>query len=164
MVDSSSSQNPIASSKKAASDKGVGIWLLAIAVLIALIVIVGGLTRLTESGLSITEWRPVTGMLPPLSDAAWEAEFANYRGTTQYTLLNEGMGLAGFKTIYWWEWGHRISWASHWFRLSFSFYLFSCQKAHHRQAVRAPCRDLRPRRRARCAGVVDGAVRASPTG
>ncbi len=89
-------------------DKGVGIWLLTIAVLIALIVIVGGLTRLTESGLSITEWRPVTGMLPPLSDAAWEAEFDKYRGTTQYALLNEGMGLAAFKTIYWWEWGHRF--------------------------------------------------------
>ena len=108
MADSSSSQSPIASGKAPAPDKGVGIWLLGIAVLIALIVIVGGLTRLTESGLSITEWRPVTGMLPPLSDAAWEAEFAKYRGTTQYALLNEGMGLAGFKTIYWWEWGHRF--------------------------------------------------------
>jgi cytochrome c oxidase assembly protein subunit 15 len=90
------------------TDKGVGLWLLVIAVLIALIVIVGGLTRLTESGLSITEWRPVTGALPPLSDEAWEAEFALYRDTTQYAVLNEGMGLAAFKTIYWWEWGHRF--------------------------------------------------------
>lgn len=89
-------------------DRGVGIWLLVIAAMIALMVIVGGLTRLTESGLSITEWRPVTGMLPPLTEAAWAAEFAKYQGTTQYELLNRGMGLEAFKTIYWWEWGHRF--------------------------------------------------------
>lgn len=89
-------------------DRGVGVWLLAIAGLIALMVVVGGLTRLTESGLSITEWRPVTGMLPPLTDAAWQSEFAKYRGTTQYEVLNQGMGLQAFKAIYWWEWSHRF--------------------------------------------------------
>jgi len=108
MAESISSQGINPTAPPARPDRGVGIWLLVIAVLIALIVIVGGLTRLTESGLSITEWRPVTGMLPPLSNDAWEAEFAKYRGTTQYALLNEGMGLASFKTIYWWEWGHRF--------------------------------------------------------
>lgn len=108
MAEHFSSHGSFPTAQAASADKGVGIWLLIIAVLIALIVIVGGLTRLTESGLSITEWRPVTGMLPPLSDEAWEAEFALYRGTTQYALLNEGMGLAAFKTIYWWEWGHRF--------------------------------------------------------
>ncbi|MGH6805081.1 MAG: COX15/CtaA family protein [Methyloceanibacter sp.] len=89
-------------------DKAVGIWLLVIAALIAAMVVVGGLTRLTGSGLSITEWHPVTGMLPPLNDADWQAEFAKYQGTPQYELLNKGMGLASFKTIYWWEWAHRF--------------------------------------------------------
>ena len=89
-------------------DRGVGLWLLAIAAMIALMVVVGGLTRLTGSGLSITEWRPVTGIVPPLTDAAWQVEFAKYQGTTQYELINRNMGLAGFKTIYWWEWVHRF--------------------------------------------------------
>jgi cytochrome c oxidase assembly protein subunit 15 len=86
----------------------VALWLLVIAGMIALMVVVGGLTRLTGSGLSITEWRPVTGALPPLSDADWQAEFAKYQGTPQYDLLNRGMGIAAFKTIYWWEWTHRL--------------------------------------------------------
>jgi heme a synthase len=90
------------------NDRAVGWWLLVIAALIALMVVVGGLTRLTGSGLSITEWRPVTGAIPPLSYADWAAEFARYRGTTQYELINRGMGLQGFKQIYWWEWGHRF--------------------------------------------------------
>jgi cytochrome c oxidase assembly protein subunit 15 len=70
-------------------------------------VVVGGATRLTGSGLSITQWRPVTGALPPLSEADWAAEFARYRDSSQYQLLNAGMSLADFKSIYWWEWGHR---------------------------------------------------------
>jgi cytochrome c oxidase assembly protein subunit 15 len=90
------------------ADRGVALWLFAIAALIGLMVVVGGLTRLTGSGLSITEWQPVTGVVPPLGDAGWQAEFAKYRGTPQYELLNRGMGLAGFKAIYWWEWSHRL--------------------------------------------------------
>ena len=70
-------------------------------------IVVGGMTRLTDSGLSITEWRPVTGALPPIDAAAWEAEFAKYRATPQYEAMNPGMTLGEFKTIYWWEWGHR---------------------------------------------------------
>lgn len=89
-------------------DKGVAIWLFVIAALIGLMVAVGGLVRLTGSGLSITEWQPVTGAIPPLSDAEWQAEFAKYQGSPQYELLNQGMGLAGFKAIYWWEWAHRL--------------------------------------------------------
>src|SRR6266550_2479564 len=89
-------------------DRAVGLWLFLIAAMIGLMVVVGGLTRLTGSGLSITEWQPVTGVIPPLSDAAWQAEFAKYQGSPQYELLNRGMGLAGFKTIYWWEWTHRL--------------------------------------------------------
>src|SRR3982751_1410881 len=93
---------------RAHSDRGVGLWLFLIAAMIGLMVVVGGLTRLTGSGLSITEWQPVTGVLPPLSDAAWQAELAKYQGTPQYELLNRGMGLTGFKAIYWWEWTHRL--------------------------------------------------------
>jgi cytochrome c oxidase assembly protein subunit 15 len=70
-------------------------------------VAVGGATRLTGSGLSITEWRPVTGAIPPLSDAGWATEFDKYRASPQYELLNRGMSLGEFKSIFWWEWGHR---------------------------------------------------------
>jgi len=108
MAEYSTSQKSSPGISVPTTDKAVGIWLLLVAVLIALIVIVGGLTRLTESGLSITEWRPVTGIFPPLSNAAWEIEFTKYRDTAQYELLNQGMGLAAFKTIFWWEWGHRF--------------------------------------------------------
>ena len=85
-------------------------WLLVVAVLVVLIVAVGGITRLTESGLSITEWKPVTGTLPPLSEAQWQAEFAAYQRIPQFTAVNgpAGMTLAGYKVIYFWEWTHRL--------------------------------------------------------
>ena len=83
-------------------------WLLSVAVLIALMVLVGGATRLTESGLSIVEWKPVTGALPPLSDADWERAFAAYQTIPQYQHVNSGMTLSEFKTIFWWEWAHRL--------------------------------------------------------
>ena len=86
----------------------VALWLFAVAALVVAMVLVGGATRLTGSGLSITEWRPVTGAIPPLSDAAWQAEFARYKTIPQYRELNQGMGLAGFRAIYWWEWTHRL--------------------------------------------------------
>ena len=82
-------------------------WLYALAALVALMVAIGGATRLTGSGLSITEWRPLTGAIPPLSGAGWAAEFAKYRASSQYQNLNQGMSLAEFQSIYWWEWGHR---------------------------------------------------------
>ncbi len=84
------------------------VWLCLVLAMVAAIVVVGGLTRLTESGLSITEWKPVTGVLPPLSEADWQAELEKYRGTTQYQVVNKGMSLEDFKTIFWWEWGHRL--------------------------------------------------------
>jgi cytochrome c oxidase assembly protein subunit 15 len=90
------------------ADKAVGIWLFVIAGMIGLMVVVGGLVRLTGSGLSITEWQPVTGTIPPLSDGDWQGEFAKYQGTPQYELINRSLGLEGFKTIYWWEWTHRL--------------------------------------------------------
>jgi cytochrome c oxidase assembly protein subunit 15 len=83
-------------------------WLIAVAGLIFAMVLVGGATRLTESGLSITEWQPVTGALPPLSQAEWQAEFDKYKTIPQYQELNRGMSLDEFKTIYWWEWAHRM--------------------------------------------------------
>jgi cytochrome c oxidase assembly protein subunit 15 len=82
-------------------------WLVALAIMVIAMVMLGGATRLTGSGLSITEWRPVTGAIPPLTQDAWLAEFAKYRQISQYELLNRGMGLDEFKFIYWWEWSHR---------------------------------------------------------
>jgi cytochrome c oxidase assembly protein subunit 15 len=86
----------------------VAVWLIAVAALVLAMVVVGGATRLTDSGLSITQWKPVTGAIPPLSQADWAAEFARYQAIPQYKLLNAGMSLAQFKTIYWWEWSHRL--------------------------------------------------------
>jgi cytochrome c oxidase assembly protein subunit 15 len=82
-------------------------WLAVIFLLVAVMILVGGLTRLTDSGLSITEWRPLTGALPPLNDTDWQAEFARYQVSPEYQLQNSQMTLDGFKSIYWWEWGHR---------------------------------------------------------
>jgi cytochrome c oxidase assembly protein subunit 15 len=83
-------------------------WLIAVAALIAIMVLVGGATRLTESGLSIVEWKPVTGTLPPLNDAQWVQAFEGYKAIPQYRELNAGMSLSEFKTIFWWEWSHRL--------------------------------------------------------
>ncbi|WP_308914795.1 heme A synthase [Jannaschia sp. LMIT008] len=82
-------------------------WLIVLFALVVVMIAVGGLTRLTDSGLSITEWRPLTGALPPLSDERWQAEFDLYRQIPEYQLQNRGMSMAEFKVIYWWEWGHR---------------------------------------------------------
>jgi len=82
-------------------------WLTVLFALVVLMIAVGGMTRLTDSGLSITEWKPVTGSIPPLNQADWEAEFALYQATPQFELMNRDMTLAEFKPIYWWEWGHR---------------------------------------------------------
>lgn len=83
-------------------------WLLLVAALIILMVVVGGATRLTDSGLSITEWKPVTGIVPPLSLETWNEEFGKYKLTPEYLRINKGMSLPQFKAIYWWEWGHRF--------------------------------------------------------
>lgn len=83
-------------------------WLLFVAGLVFVMVVVGGITRLTESGLSITQWRPVTGTIPPLSDADWQREFALYQQIPEYQQINRGMSLAEFKNIYFWEYVHRL--------------------------------------------------------
>jgi cytochrome c oxidase assembly protein subunit 15 len=82
-------------------------WLMVLFALVVVMIAVGGLTRLTDSGLSITEWRPVTGALPPMDEATWAAEFAKYQASPEYKLQNTGMTIEAFKSIYWWEWGHR---------------------------------------------------------
>jgi heme a synthase len=88
--------------------RAVHLWLLTAAAMIFLTLVVGGATRLTESGLSIVEWKPVTGVLPPLSGSDWQTEFTKYQAIPQYRALNRGMSLDAFKTIYWWEWSHRL--------------------------------------------------------
>ncbi len=88
--------------------RAIRLWLLAVAALMFATLVVGGATRLTESGLSIVEWKPVTGIVPPLDAAGWQAEFEKYRTIPQYRERNAGMSLGEFKTIYWWEWTHRL--------------------------------------------------------
>ncbi|POS82325.1 hypothetical protein EPUL_006304, partial [Erysiphe pulchra] len=89
------------------TSKSVSYWLLGSAASVFGIVVLGGLTRLTESGLSITEWKPITGSLPPLSQADWDLEFEKYRASPEFHMLNSNMNLSEFKKIYYMEWGHR---------------------------------------------------------
>jgi cytochrome c oxidase assembly protein subunit 15 len=96
------------SAPKAPELTAVRVWLWSVAALIAIMVLVGGATRLTESGLSITEWKPVTGALPPLSQEQWSQAFEGYKAIPQYRELNAGMTLTQFKSIFWWEWSHRL--------------------------------------------------------
>ena len=96
------------STRSARPQAWVGAWLIVIALFVFAMVIVGGATRLTESGLSITEWKPLSGALPPMSGADWERSFGLYRATTQYQMLNRGMSLAEYQSIFWWEWSHRL--------------------------------------------------------
>jgi cytochrome c oxidase assembly protein subunit 15 len=86
----------------------VAIWLFSGCLLIALMVVVGGITRLTQSGLSIVDWRPVTGILPPLGEAQWETEFSKYKTSPEFQYLNSEFSLSDFKSIFWWEYIHRL--------------------------------------------------------
>src|SRR5437667_7149634 len=88
--------------------KAVAIWLFAVAAIIVGMVTLGGLTRITGSGLSITEWDPIVGAIPPVSDAQWHEAFAKYQKIPQYIHQNRGMSLDEFKGIFWWEWAHRL--------------------------------------------------------
>jgi len=91
-----------------ARERAIGVWLLCCCLVLLALVMLGGATRLTESGLSIVDWRPVTGILPPLGQAQWQAEFARYQQSPQYQTVNHGMALADFKLIFWYEYGHRL--------------------------------------------------------
>ena len=92
----------------AGADRTVAKWLFAVAALVFCMIVVGGATRLTDSGLSITEWKPIVGAIPPLSDTAWEAAFEKYKEIPEYHRVNKGMSLEDFKFIFWWEWAHRF--------------------------------------------------------
>ncbi|QHL90964.1 heme A synthase [Sphingomonas changnyeongensis] len=102
------SLSPAGRSARQPRPAALRLWLLSVAALVFLMVVVGGITRLTESGLSITEWKPVSGTLPPLSQADWEQAFALYKATPEYQQINQGMSLAAFKFIFFWEWVHRL--------------------------------------------------------
>lgn len=91
-----------------AQRRAIRLWLFGVAGLVFAMVLVGGATRLTESGLSITEWKPVMGVVPPLTQAQWQTAFQHYQEIPQYRALNSGMSLDAFKSIYWWEWTHRL--------------------------------------------------------
>jgi cytochrome c oxidase assembly protein subunit 15 len=93
---------------KHADDRAVALWLLACCALVFAIVVVGGITRLTRSGLSIVEWQPIVGVLPPLTDSEWQYTFRKYRQTPEFKQVNPDMDLAGFKRIFWWEYFHRL--------------------------------------------------------
>ena len=89
-------------------DRDVAVWLLICCTLVFVVVVVGGFTRLTHSGLSIVEWQPIVGVLPPLDEAAWQEAFRKYQHTPEYRLVNPNMSLPGFKRIFWWEYVHRL--------------------------------------------------------
>ena len=88
--------------------RGVRNWLYILCLMVFAMILLGGATRLTDSGLSITEWRPLIGMIPPLSATDWQSVFEKYQQIPEYSQINEGMTLAGFKRIFWWEWSHRF--------------------------------------------------------
>src|ERR1043166_2800471 len=90
------------------SRKAVALWLFAVAAIIFAMVVIGGLTRLTGSGLSITEWNLIQGAIPPLSEAAWQIAFDKYKHIPQFAQQNSWMSLSDFKSIFWWEWTHRF--------------------------------------------------------
>jgi heme a synthase len=100
--------NIITTSEVTTSNRAVQIWLWLMAGLVLVMIGVGGATRLTDSGLSITEWQPILGAIPPLSDADWKIAFDKYKATSEFHLVNKNMTLEGFKPIFWWEWSHRF--------------------------------------------------------
>ncbi len=99
---------PIVKKAKAVPRRAIIIWLGVIFVMLLVMIAVGGLTRLTDSGLSITEWKPITGAIPPLNAADWAVEFGKYQASPEFILQNHAMTLEEFKGIFWWEWGHRL--------------------------------------------------------
>lgn len=107
--DVSETPKPVTKRKKPENTgRAARVWLVILMLLVVLMIAVGGLTRLTDSGLSITEWKPITGAIPPMNEAAWQAEFEKYQQIPEFTLQNSSMDLAAFKGIYYWEWGHRL--------------------------------------------------------
>lgn len=102
------SEAAVAPTRSTAAQRAIGLWLLALSAMVLVMVMLGGITRLTDSGLSIMEWNPILGALPPLGDAAWEHVFALYRQIAEYKHVNAGMSVEAFKEIFWWEYLHRL--------------------------------------------------------
>src|SRR5579871_687691 len=102
------SHNSQAEERRQADDRAVAIWLLIVAAMIFVMVVIGGVTRLTESGLSITEWQPVSGVVPPMNAEAWQHEFDLYKQIPEFQKLRPDMTLAQFQGIFWWEYTHRL--------------------------------------------------------
>ena len=98
----------VSPARSVAGDRPIAYWLLLCCAMVYAMVVIGGITRLTLSGLSIVEWNPIIGVIPPLSETDWQAQFELYKQTPQYLALNQDMSLAGFKTIFWWEYVHRL--------------------------------------------------------
>ena len=141
----------------------VRVWLFAVAALVFVMVSVGGATRLTGSGLSITEWQPIMGVVPPLSDAAWQEALEKYRQIPQYQHVNKGMSLEAFKRIFWWEWTHRFlaRFVGVAFLVPFLFFLATGRIARaSRSQARGAFRARRPAGRDR---LVHGGARVSPS-
>ncbi len=140
-------------------NRPVAAWLLVCCALVFAIVVVGGVTRLTHSGLSITEWQPIVGTLPPLSDADWDAAFSKYRQTPEYLQVNKGMTLPEFQRIFWWEYFHRLLGRAD--RLCVSRAVPVVPRAQEDSAGpwRSPGRHLRSRRGAGRARLVHGEER-----
>lgn len=109
-MDATAGASPIvAPTPERATHRGwVVAWLVVVVVMLMAMVVVGGATRLTHSGLSITEWQPIHGVIPPLSASDWQEEFAKYQQIPEYQQLNKGMSLQAFKSLFWWEWAHRL--------------------------------------------------------
>src|ERR1019366_6291830 len=117
------------------ASNNVAIWLFAGVIMLIIQILLGGITRLTESGLSITEWKPITGILPPLNTAQWIAEFDKYKHTDQFRYMNSNFSLSNFKFIFFWEWFHRT-----WARLMglvflIGFFYFLIQKQFRRDMI-----------------------------
>ncbi len=143
----------------AARRRAVRLWLLAVAALMVATLVVGGATRLTESGLSIVEWKPVTGVVPPLDEPAWQAEFEKYKAIPQYRERNAGMSLTEFKTIYWWEWSASDAGAPRRRGVSAAVPMLLMVRLGRAALARAVVDDFRPRRGARRSRLVDGRLR-----
>ena len=148
----------------AAHRRQLAYWLFTVAGFVVLMVLIGGLTRLTDSGLSITEWQPISGALPPLNAADWEIAFAKYREIPEYQLVNAGMSLEAFKVIYWWEWGHRQLGRVVGLVFFLPFIVFLLQRKIPKPAAGAPSGPVCIGRTAGLYGMVYGSKRADGSG
>ena len=149
--------------RAASADRAVGRWLLALSGMVLVQVMLGAVTRLTDSGLSIMEWRPIMGAIPPLSDAEWHRVFDIYRQIAEYQIVNAGMSLDAFKTIFWWGISASALGPFDRRRLPAALPVVLGARAIARRQGAPGLRHLRPRRSAGCDGLAHGDEAASPT-